>query len=200
MSTIYTALLAAQKSINAAKKDANNPFFKSKYADLEAIIKAVKVPLNEAGIVILQTQETIYFEGGSKDVIRTTLVDTESGESIKSDCPIICKEVNNPQALGSAITYARRYGLQTITCLPTEDDDGNAATSTPLKTADMPDGVYEITVTSEKHGEKAGKPWQRVFSEQGGAWVKDMNDTTLEVGRTYQVVIKSNIILQATSK
>jgi len=133
--------LLAQKTINAAKKGAENPYFKVKYADLESVMKAVKEPLNNAGILLLQSQETIYFEGGSRDVIRTTLLDTVSGESIKSDCPIICKEANNPQALGSAITYARRYGLVTITCLPTEDDDGNAATAAPfVKVADLTDG------------------------------------------------------------
>jgi len=119
---IAPALLAAQKQIGAAVKDAANPFFKSKYADLEAVIEAVKGPLNENGISFLQAVDS---DNGSAHI--ETVLLHESGEFVSSSTPVYCKEPNNPQALGSGITYAKRYGLQAILGLPTTEDDGNAA-------------------------------------------------------------------------
>lgn len=116
------ALLKAQKSMGAAVKDAANPFFRSKYADYGAVLEACKDPLNEAGVVILQPQ----FHQDGRNFVSTMLVHSDSGEFISSNTEVVCKEANNPQALGSAITYARRYGLQSLLSLPTEDDDGNA--------------------------------------------------------------------------
>jgi hypothetical protein len=130
---LMTALVKAQSDIKVAKKDSSNPFFKSKYADLSAIIDAIKEPLNKHGLVFMQIVDMI----GDATVVKTILAH-ESGEYIGGNVPVIpvkekdketgvLKEVT-PQAMGSAITYAKRYGLQAIVGVPAdEDDDGNAA-------------------------------------------------------------------------
>lgn len=119
MSNISKALLAAQRLMGNATKDAKNPFFKSKYANLNAIREAVIPQLNAAGVVVLQP--TVMVEG--RQFVRTTLMH-ESGETFISDTEIVCAKQNDPQAYGSAISYARRYGLQAIVCIGSEDDDG----------------------------------------------------------------------------
>lgn len=120
--TIAPALLKAQKLIGGATKGAANPFFKSKYADYGAVLEACKDHLNENGIMILQPHTAN--ERGS--FVETILIH-ESGEWVSSETQVICAKQNDPQALGSAITYARRYGLQSLLAMPAEDDDGESA-------------------------------------------------------------------------
>ena len=115
---ISKALNLAQSSMGAAKKGESNPFFKSKYASLNSVIEAVKGPLNHHGITILQTHD--------ENAVETILVHV-SGQYIGSRTPVVCAKQNDPQALGSAISYARRYGLQSMLSLPAEDDDGEKA-------------------------------------------------------------------------
>ena len=120
---ISAAMLKAQKEMGNASKSANNPFFKSKYADLNAIREAVIPPLNANGISVLQP--LVYQD--ERMFVRTTLLH-ESGEAICSDTEVVCAKQNDPQAMGSAISYARRYGLQSLPCVGAEDDDAESAT------------------------------------------------------------------------
>lgn len=122
LSKIAPALLQAQKKMGVALKDSKNPFFKSKYADLNSVIDASIPTLNDEGIAVLQTMDT----GMHGAAIHTVLLH-ESGEFIGSSTPIVCAKQNDPQAFGGAITYARRYGLQSATVLKAEDDDGESA-------------------------------------------------------------------------
>lgn len=123
---IAVALLQAQKNMGAAVKDAKNPFFKSKFADLNAVREASHPALNAAGITVLQPT-------GSNEhgMFVSTLLLHESGEFISSETAIICAKQNDPQALGSAISYARRYGLQSLVSLGSQDDDGEGAMNRP---------------------------------------------------------------------
>lgn len=117
------ALAQAQAKMSHAVKNAKNPFLDSSYADLTEVIDAVKGPLNENGISFVQIVEP---EG-----VLTILLHI-SGQYIGGVTPTIVapakssKEVG-PQALGSAITYAKRYGLAAMVGLATEDDDGEKA-------------------------------------------------------------------------
>lgn len=120
---ISPALLAAQKSMGDAVKDAKNPFFKSKYADLNAVREAVMPSLNQNDITVMQLN-VAGPEG--RQFVRTLLLHS-SGEFVGSDTQIICSKQNDPQALGSAISYARRYGLQSMLCIGAVDDDGERA-------------------------------------------------------------------------
>jgi hypothetical protein len=122
---IAVALLASQKLMGGAKKGASNPYFKSKYADLGSVLEACKELLNEAGVAILQP----HSNRDGKNFVETILLHAASGEWISSETEVVCSKQNDPQALGSAITYARRYGLQSLLSMPAEDDDGEGAMS-----------------------------------------------------------------------
>lgn len=122
MAALAKALVAAQKEMGAAVKDSKNPFFKSNYADLSAVIDASVPALNKHGIAVLQMPTT----DNGKSVLRTMLLH-ESGEFVGSDTDIVVAKQNDPQAYGSAISYARRYGLQASVALKAEDDDGESA-------------------------------------------------------------------------
>lgn len=124
MKTIATALVKAQMEMGNAIKDSANPFFKSKYADLNSIREACIPSLNKHGIVVLQPLTSI----DGKNYVKTLLLH-ESGESIESLTEIIYNKQNDAQAQGSGITYARRYGLQSLVCIGADDDDGNKASN-----------------------------------------------------------------------
>ena len=108
--------------MGTAVKDSVNPFFKSHYADLNAIREACMPALNNNGIAVLQP--TVHIDG--KNFVRTVLLH-ESGELFDGLTEIIYNKVNDAQSQGSGITYARRYGLQSLVNVGAEDDDGNRA-------------------------------------------------------------------------
>lgn len=118
---LAAALNKAQAEMSGAKKGAKNPFFKSKYADLNAVVDAVRIPFCENGLSY--SQFPIMHD--NKVGVETILMH-ESGEWISSVLMLPMTK-QDPQAAGSAITYARRYALQSIAGIPAEDDDGNSA-------------------------------------------------------------------------
>lgn len=119
---ISAALVKAQSEMGAATKDSKNPFFKSSYADLNAIREATIPVLNAHGITVLQPMTVV----DGKQYVETTLLH-DSGEYLTSLTEIVAAKANDPQAAGSAQTYARRYGLQAFLCVGAEDDDGEKA-------------------------------------------------------------------------
>ena len=124
--TIAKDLLKAQTEIGKVAKDGYNPHFKSKFADLTSVIEAVKKPLNENNICFLQLVDIAEDSNDRLPFVETVLLH-DTGEWISSRTPVYCTKINNPQALGTGISYAKRYALQAIIGLPTEDDDGNSA-------------------------------------------------------------------------
>ena len=118
---IYHALAAAQAQMGKAIKDASNPAFRSKYADLASVMDACLPALNANGVAVYQP--TIEDETGR---FVETILAHESGETIKCRVPLIVQK-NDMQGYGSAVTYARRYGLMCMAGIAPEDDDGNAA-------------------------------------------------------------------------
>lgn len=119
---IAAALLTVQKDLEAVTKSANNPYFKSKYADLNSILDVIKEPLNKAGITILQFPDTTF-----PDTLGlTTRFQHSSGEFMEAMTTIPLSK-SDPQAFGAAVTYARRYALQAIIGLQAVDDDAEAA-------------------------------------------------------------------------
>ncbi len=119
---IASALSKASSSIKPALKSAENPFFKSSYADLKEIDHACRSALTENELAI--SQVTIPIDGIP---FLVTILMHSSGEWIKSYYPITYDK-STPQAIGSGVTYARRYSLAAICNVVTEDDDGEAAT------------------------------------------------------------------------
>jgi hypothetical protein len=122
MKQIATALLKAQSEMSNPKKGATNPFFKSKYADLNSIREAVIPVLNSNGISVLQP--IVHTDG--KNFVKTILLH-ESGELMDSLTEIVYNKLNDAQAQGSGISYARRYALQSFVCVGADDDDGQKA-------------------------------------------------------------------------
>jgi ERF superfamily len=118
------ALAKAQGSFTGATKDSKNPHFRSAYASLGAILNAVREPLSANGLAILQP-----VTGAGKSVVITTMLLHESGEWIEQPFMLTGAQ-SAPQAMGSLVTYARRYGLGALLVVATEDDDGEAATRT----------------------------------------------------------------------
>jgi hypothetical protein len=119
---ISAALLKAQSSMGDAVKGAANPFFRSSYADLNSIREAVTPALNANGITVLQPTTTL----DGRYYVETLLLH-ESGEYLSSLTEIVAAKANDPQATGSAISYARRYGLQSFLSVGAVDDDSEAA-------------------------------------------------------------------------
>jgi hypothetical protein len=127
--TLHHAMALAFAEIEAATKGAENPAFKqdgkvSKYANLGAIIDAVKPALINHGLFFTQ-----HCHPDQEGVSVETVLHHASGESLSLGTLYVPANKKDPQGFGSALTYARRYGLQTAFCVPTEDDDGNAATA-----------------------------------------------------------------------
>lgn len=125
---LFPAFAKAQKDMGAALKTATNPAFKSKYADLGAVIEAVLPALHASGFALLQPPHS---DGALVEV--ETILAHESGGYIRSVLGVRPTK-QDPQGIGSAITYARRYALQSIAGIAPEDDGGNAA-SAPRQTA-----------------------------------------------------------------
>lgn len=130
---IAAALVKAQTVMKAAIKDSKNPFFKSNYADLASVWEACRVPLTSNGIAV--SQRVFHSPGGIG--VSTTLLHV-SGEWISDALVLPMGEKTTPQSAGSAITYARRYGLAAIVGVSTEDDDGNLATGNRQPVAKLP--------------------------------------------------------------
>lgn len=118
---LSAALSKAQGEFDHAKKDVNNSFFKSKYADLASCIDAARVHLSKHGMAVVQTTDIV-----NESLILETLLTHSSGQWIKGIYPIEPVK-RDPQGFGSAITYARRYCFCAITGIASDDDDGNAA-------------------------------------------------------------------------
>nr|DAK08235.1 MAG TPA: ERF superfamily protein [Bacteriophage sp.] len=119
------AMAEFQKSIKQPLKDANNPFFKSQYVPLENVVEAITETGSPLGISFMQFASSD--ETGSIEV--ATLVMHSTGEYIEFPPVRMKPESNKPQAVGSAITYAKRYALSAIFGITSDkDDDGNEAT------------------------------------------------------------------------
>lgn len=128
---LAAALAAAQGKMTAASKDATNPHFKSRYATLASVWDAIRGPLSAHGLSVSQVLESA--ENGVGVAVRTLLLHT-SGQWIASRYVMPITDKLTPQAMGSAITYARRYALSAIVGIaPDDDDDGNAASVTPAR-------------------------------------------------------------------
>ena len=123
IASLAAALNKAQAEMSGAKKSAKNPFFKSNYANLEEVINCVKEPFADNGLSFVQ-----FPISGDGVAGVETIIMHESGEFISGEFMLKCSK-NDPQGMGSAITYARRYGLQSACGVPSEDDDGNAASA-----------------------------------------------------------------------
>ena len=131
MEKIYQKIAEVKKEIGKISKSSTNPFFKSKYFDINALLEHTEPILEKHGLMCLQP-----LAAGN---VKTIIIDVESGEQISSEIKLA--EYADPQKMGSAITYFRRYTLQSLLALQAEDDDGNVASG---KTEKKPAGKTTI--------------------------------------------------------
>ena len=146
---LATALNLAQGQMTAAKKDAANPFFKSKYADLGSVIMAIKEAFFDNGLSYIQAPIMAEHSVGV-----VTRIMHSSGEWIEETLTLPLVKMD-PQSAGSAITYARRYALQSMAGVPAADDDAEFAMGRhkePEKPAEKP----QPTITQDQEMELAG--------------------------------------------
>ena len=134
ISKLAQAMLLVQEHLQPAIKDANNPFIGNDYATLNSVMESCRHLLLQQGILVTQLPCPAPVELGTGHIgLETRFVHVESGQWLSSTA-VIPLPKNDPQGLGSALTYARRYSLCAILGIVTEDDDGNAA-SMPVKQA-----------------------------------------------------------------
>ena len=149
---LSAALAKAQGAIKGAVKDSANPFFKSRYADLSSVWDACRIPLSANGLSIVQASE--FIPEAPEMVVIETQLNHSSGQWIQGR--IVMKPVkNDPQSIGSCITYARRYSLAAMVGIAPEDDDGNAASGTTTATDTtkeqaIKDWIHNVTEASDE--------------------------------------------------
>ena len=158
------ALSKAQADMSGAKKSSNNPFFESKYADLKDVIECVKEPFADNGLSFVQFPISNDGFAGVETVIMHS-----SGEWISNEYMLKVSK-NDPQGIGSAITYARRYALQAACGVPSEDDDGESAMGRTSKQKKAPEPKPEPKQTKTEAIELLAGAED--FSKLVGAWNK----------------------------
>jgi hypothetical protein len=151
IANLAAALCKFQANIGKVKKEATNPFFKSKYASLANILDVIQKPLADAGLSFCQLPDA--------DCL-TTILMHDSGEWIEATYCMPVVKTNDPQAMGSAITYARRYALGAALGLNIdEDDDGEKAMARNAKVEEKPYLNPAMTAWEQatKHIQQGGK-------------------------------------------
>jgi hypothetical protein len=218
---LAAALAKAQGAMSGAKKDAENPFFKSAYADLASVWDTCRAPLAANGLAVIQTT------GGNADLVEviTTLAHT-SGEWVRGT--LVMKPVKaDPQGIGSALTYARRYALAAIVGIAPEDDDGNAAsqpgkpptkapppppprqaTPAPKPPAPPPDpnamqtARVKVGEVKRQHGKGAKGSWTRTYTQASDGKYYSTFDTKigqmLEEAESWDAII--GYVVKQTAK
>lgn len=162
---LAAALAKAQGQIEGAKKSSSNPFFKSKYADLAECWNTCREALTANEISVIQMPEEIN-ENGRLNI--TTMLAHSSGQYISSTLTMTVTKLD-PQAIGSAITYGRRYALAAMVGLAQEDDDGEKAMerSKDKKSVESP---INITSVSENGAVRFINGVQCQIQDKNGDW------------------------------
>lgn len=188
---LASALSKAQGEMAGAVKDSANPFFKSKYADLASVREAIRAPFAKHGLAVVQFPKTAYtgapesYEWTAKSgekrygvrvvcvVSVLTRLAHSSGQWMEDEVSTMLP-TGDPQAVGSAITYLRRYALQSVAGVAPEDDDGEAAhsrgngaaaaTSTTTAPAKAPDGyanwLGEMQAVADEGVDRLREEWK----------------------------------------
>ena len=138
--SIYKKLLEVQKEVGAISKDSKNPFFKSKYFDINQLIEHVQPVLSSKGLVLLQPIKEGF--------VVSEIIDSETNEKIESSLEL--PTFNDPQKLGSCVSYYRRYTLSSLLGLQATDEDGNGLNPSKPKPVQKPKPVEKPKVKDWK--------------------------------------------------
>lgn len=179
---IASALSKAQKNIGTAVKGSANPFFRSKYADLGSVMEACKEALNAEGVLVLQPVHS----DETGDYVETILMH-ESGEFLSSRMKLMASK--NMQELGSATSYARRYGLQSMVFIPATDDDGEASVGRASKAAPAPQSspkVEAAVVDTPETPKAPAASWRRAKTEASSPQTTNkVSAPVVDIGDSY---------------
>lgn len=167
--SLLAALVAVQQECPTLPKDAVNPHYRSKFTPLDTIVETVGPLLAKHGL----TWSTFPTRDEHGPALRYVLGHATSGETIEDTMPLLLSK-QDPQAQGSAITYARRYSIcSVLNLVADEDEDGNAARKTPAKAAAPPvpkplgaESLVKVLKAVEEAGVDADK-WEAFRSGLG---------------------------------
>ncbi len=146
---LYTALGDAIEQLDPARKSSENPYFNSKYADLNQLLSMVKPVLSANGLTMTQQPITEVIPGtGNVPPIfmvgcKTVLVHCASGGRLENDLLLPCTKLD-PQAGGSAISYSKRYAIKALFLMEDVDDDGNSASQNVQQPQQQPTSVATV--------------------------------------------------------
>src|SRR6478735_5670956 len=191
--TLIQDFIAFQQAVGPIYKDAQNPHFRSSYAKLEDVISATYEALNNNGFAVIQPIIYEYDVNGNVYQVLQTELRHISGESVISKYLLTPKDESNPQQMGSAITYARRYALLAMLGLAPEDDDGNAAvgSASPSTSSSSKKSSTDTkpVASSTKTASDPQKDWilkllaqklSIVVPDEQVDWIEDKLDTPID--------------------
>lgn len=167
---LAAALAKAQGEIKGAAKDSANPYFKSRYADLASVWDACREPLAKNGLAVSQFPSA----DGPHVTVETVLMH-ESGEWMSRELTVTAKE-DSPQAIGSAVTYARRYSLAAVVGVAPEDDDGEAAEGRR-----QVEGQQRLAAAKKRVEATTDAPNGKPTELQGARTTKEQNELYLQL-------------------
>ena len=176
MTDAITAFIKAQSEMGAALKSAKNPFFKSSYADLITVQSAVYPPFHANGFAIVQI-------GGADEFgqyMETRFIHQAAAPDMFTSRVYLNYKQGDSQSLGSAITYARRYGLCAVSGVPLEDDDGNRATGRAQPEQPQQPDVMERAQKLSRFIEKATAEQLSGMADKANALIADLKPVDQE--------------------
>jgi ERF superfamily len=161
------ALVAAQKEMPAVDRDSTNPHFKSKFTSLDNLLAKVRPVLNRHGVAVVQMPSQ---DDAGKPTLVTRLVHT-SGEAMESTMPLLLAK-SDPQGLGSALTYSKRYALSAALAIADqEDDDGNGSDGSGVATLAASAkqlGILGSALNWLLPAESSASTWDAIKAQCGG--------------------------------
>jgi hypothetical protein len=188
MNELAKALVKAQAAMSHAAKDSKNPHFKSAYSSLASVIDAVRPALSSNGLAFVQRMHDS--QGGV--AVETVLIH-ESGEQYGCGVLFIPASKQDAQGFGSALSYAKRYSLQSALGIASADDDGEAAVKTP------PKQVIPVTIDMDYAvDEMAAQPDLEALKTCFAKWYKSAPDSQKEVLKAMYDGIKVQLIAKGT--
>lgn len=148
---IVPALFLVKKELESVKKTSKNPFFKSRYADLNAHLDLVEPLLEKHGCFLIQPPQAF----GTESISETYIIHAESGQFIGGSMSLLVAK-SDMQQLGAAATYARRFVLSGLLSMKAEDDDGNSATGKVVPTVEVKPKTALPTTSSSSSFKSGG--------------------------------------------
>ena len=152
--TIHEKLLKATSKMEKIKKDSDNPFYKSKYYDINSLLETVKPILEEEGLLLLQPIEN--------NCVVSRIIDVETGDFVDSAMKI--PDIDDPQKIGSCVSYFRRYTLSSLLSVEAEDDDANATVKKKQDDKDWLNKGTSMWTSAENFVKDGGDP-EKIFKK-----------------------------------